>query len=268
MTTADAAENKAQPAKAQVEEAARELAADDLRTEGQKEMTNNLREAGYLGTPTLEDDPRPLRQSGDDAVTLSAFALNCSLKSSAEASSTDKLLGEVFAALESHGVSAKGTVRVADHLIRPGVSSDEGDGDEWPALRQQILDADIFVLGTPIWMGHPSSHAQRVLERLDAFLGETDRSGRMVSLDRVAIVAVVGNEDGAHHVAAELFQALSDVGFTIPAAGMTYWVGEAMHKTDYKDLPSGSDKTDQATKTAAANAAHLARLLAAQPYPS
>ena len=201
-------------------------------------------------------------------MTLSAFGLNCSLKSSTEASSTDKLLGEVFAALGSNGVSSKGTVRVTDRNIRPGVTSDEGDGDEWPALRQKILDADIFVLGTPIWMGHPSSHAQRVLERLDAFLGESDPAGRMVSLDRVAIVAVVGNEDGAHHVAAELFQGLNDVGFTIPASGMTYWVGEAMHKTDYKDLPSGSDKTDQCTKTAAANAAHLARLLADKPYPA
>jgi multimeric flavodoxin WrbA len=201
-------------------------------------------------------------------VTLTAFAINCSLKSSSEPSSTDKLLGEVLAALESHGVTPTGTVRIADLDIRPGVSSDEGDGDEWPAVRQQILDADIFVLGTPIWMGHPCSHAQRVLERLDAFLGETDSDGRMVSFDRVAVVAVVGNEDGAHHVAAELFQGLSDVGFTIPAGGMTYWVGEAMHKTDYKDLPSGSDKTDQATKTAAANAAHLARLLNDSPYPA
>jgi len=105
-------------------------------------------------------------------------------------------------------------------------------------------------------------------ERFGAFLGEIDAGGRRVSLDRVAIVAVVGNEDGAHHVAAELFQALSDVGFTIPAGGMTYWVGEAMHKTDYKDLPSGSERTDQATKTAAANAAHLTRLLADAPYPA
>ena len=200
-------------------------------------------------------------------MSLSAFALNCSLKSSTEASSTDKLIGEVLTALETHGVSSAGTVRVTDRDVRPGVSSDEGEGDEWPGLRQQILDADIFVLGTPIWMGHPSSLAQRVLERLDAFLGETDPDGRMVSLDRVAIVAVVGNEDGAHHVAAELFQGLNDVGFTIPAAGMTYWVGEAMHKADYKDLPGGSEKTDQATMTAAANAAHLARLLADKPYP-
>jgi multimeric flavodoxin WrbA len=200
-------------------------------------------------------------------MPLNAFALNCSLKSSTEVSSTDKLISELFVALESHGVSSSGTVRVSDCTIRPGVTSDEGEGDEWPLLRQRILDANIFVLGTPIWMGHPSSHAQRVLERLDAFLGETDSGGRMVSLDRVAIVAVVGNEDGAHHVGAELFQGLNDVGFTIPANGMTYWVGEAMHKTDYKNLPSGSEKTDQATKTAAANAAHLARILANAPYP-
>jgi multimeric flavodoxin WrbA len=154
---------------------------------------------------------------------------------------------------------------MSDRNIRPGVTSDEGDGDEWPAVRRQILHADIFVLGTPIWMGHPASPAQRALERLDAFLGETGPDGRMVSLDKVA---VVGNEDGAHHVAAELFQGLSDVGFTIPAGGMTYWVGEAMRSTDYKDLVGGSEKTDRAPETAAANAAHVARLLAKEPYPA
>jgi multimeric flavodoxin WrbA len=200
-------------------------------------------------------------------VPLTAFALNCSLKSSSESSSTEKLIDEVLFALKDHGVSGAGTVRLADQDVRPGVTSDEGAGDDWPALRRRILAADIFVLGTPIWLGHPSSYAQRVLERLEAFLGERDDQGRMVSLDRVAIVAVVGNEDGAHHVAADLFQGLSDVGFTIPANGMTYWVGEAMQSTDYKDLPRGSEKTHAATKLAAANAAHLAALLAERPYP-
>jgi multimeric flavodoxin WrbA len=200
-------------------------------------------------------------------VPLTAFALNCSLKSSSESSSTEKLLDEVLFALKDHGVDTTGTARIADCRIAPGVTSDEGDGDEWPGIRRQILDADIFVLGAPIWMGHPSSNAQRVLERLDAFLGETDDAGRMISLDRVALVAVVGNEDGAHHVAAELFQGLNDVGFTIPANGFTYWVGEAMQTTDYRDLPFGSEKTHSATKLAAAQAAHLARLLAQRPYP-
>jgi multimeric flavodoxin WrbA len=201
------------------------------------------------------------------AVPLTAVALNCTLKASDTASSTDKLLREVMDALTSEGVASDGVIRLADEDVRPGVTSDEGPGDTWPAIRTRILAADVLVIGTPIWLGHPSSYAQRALERLDAFLGEKADDGRLVSLDRVAIVAVVGNEDGAHHVAAELFQALTDVGFTVPAAGMTYWVGEAMHGTDYKDLPHGSDKTTAATKNAARRAAHLARVLRAKPYP-
>jgi hypothetical protein len=83
----------------------------------------------------------------------------------------------------------------------------------------------------------------------------------------VAVAAVVGNEDGAHHISAELFQALNDVGFTIPAGGVTYWVGEAMGSTDYKDLDPKPEKVLSTTATVARNAAHLAGLLAARGYP-
>jgi multimeric flavodoxin WrbA len=150
-----------------------------------------------------------------------AVALNCTLKPSTEPSSTQQLLDEVLDALRSNGVEHSEVVHVRDREVRAGVTSDEGDGDEWPAIRQAILDADILVLGTPIWLGQPSSVAKRVLERMDAFLGETDDQGRMVSYGRVAVVAVVGNEDGAHHVAAELYQALNDVGFTLAANAVT-----------------------------------------------
>ncbi|MDP9823978.1 hypothetical protein [Nocardioides massiliensis] len=106
-----------------------------------------------------------------------------------------------------------------------------------------------------------------VLERLDAELGETDDQGRMLTFGKVAGIAVVGNEDGAHHVVAELSQALSDTGFTIPANGSTYWVGEAMQGVDFKDKQPTPEKTAQTTSTLAANAAHLARLLKDAPYP-
>src|SRR4051812_47188362 len=139
-------------------------------------------------------------------MTLTALELNCSLKGSGELSSTDRLLDDIGKALTERDVAISGRVRIADRDIKLGVSSDEGTGDAWPAIRQQILDADILVFGTPIWLGHPCSNAQRVLERMDAFLGETDEQGRMVTFDRVAIVGVVGNEDGAHHVGAELVQ--------------------------------------------------------------
>jgi multimeric flavodoxin WrbA len=131
-----------------------------------------------------------------------------------------------------------------------------------------VLAADIVILATPTWLGQHSSVAQRVLERLDAELSETDDVGRPVLFDKVALAAIVGNEDGAHHIAAILFQALNDVGFTVPAQGSVYWNGEAMQGVDYQDLPETPEKVAAAMKTAAGNAAHLARALRTSRYPS
>ena len=199
--------------------------------------------------------------------TLNALVLNCTLKPAPTTSSTEKLGEEVLAALGKHDVTGE-VVRVVDEQVKFGVQTDEGDGDGWPRIRQKMLDADIFVLATPIWLGQPSAVCKMVLERLDAELGETDDEGRLLTYGKVAGVAVVGNEDGAHHVTAELYQALGDVGFTVPANGVTYWVGEAMQATDYKDKDPRPEKTDQTTKTLATNAAHLARLLQERPYPA
>lgn len=199
--------------------------------------------------------------------TLRALVLVCTLKPSPAASSASRLGSEVLDALKEHGVVGE-VIRVVDHDVRFGVTTDEGSGDEWSAIRAKVLSADILVIATPIWMGQPASVCKVVLERLDAELGETDDRGRLLMFDKVAAVAVVGNEDGAHHVTAEVLQALNDVGFTAAANGSTYWVGEAMQAVDYQDLEQKPDKTKQTTKTAAANTAHLARLLKAQPYPA
>lgn len=197
---------------------------------------------------------------------MKALALNCTLKSGSAKSSTELLLSQVLEELEKHGVGGS-MLRVANLDIKPGVSSDEGSGDDWPAVRSQIIDSEILVLGTPIWLGQPSSIVKRVLERMDAFLGEADDHGRYPSYGKVGLVAVVGNEDGAHHVSAELFQAMNEVGFTIGASAVTYWVGEAMQATDYKDLEEVPEKTQRATAMSVRNAVHLARLLQASGYP-
>lgn len=199
--------------------------------------------------------------------TLNALVLNCTLKPAPTASSSEVLGQELLEALAEHDVTGD-MVRVVDERVKFGVQVDEGDGDGWPAIRQKMLAADILVLATPIWMGQPSAICKMVLERLDAELAETDDEGRMLTYGKVAGLAVVGNEDGAHHVSAEVYQALNDVGFTIPANGVTYWVGEAMQATDYKDKDPRPEKTQQTTKTLAAHAAHLARLLKQQQYPT
>lgn len=201
-------------------------------------------------------------------MAIKALPLNCTLKSdSDEPSSTDAMIAVLAQAFRDRDVAVSDTVRVAALNIRPGVTSDEGGGDDWPALREKILAHDILILGGPIWLGQVGSIAKRLLERMDAFLSETDDEGRMPSYGKVAVAAIVGNEDGAHFCSAQIFQALNDVGWTIPAVAACYWVGEAMGSTDFKDLDATPEMVTRTAKMVAGNAAHLAGLLSRQAYP-
>lgn len=199
-------------------------------------------------------------------MKLRALAINCTLKAGPKVSSTDKLLKEVFEQLKKHDVEGE-IIRAADYNILPGVKHDEGDRDDWPAILEKVRATDIFILGTPIWLGQPSSIAKRVCERMDAFLDDTDENKRMLSYGKVAAVAVVGNEDGAHHVSAELYQALNDVGFSFAPAALTYWVGLAMGYENYVDLEHAPRKTAEATEMMVLNAVHLASVLKTRPFP-
>lgn len=201
------------------------------------------------------------------AASLTATAINCSLSAGGRESSTDAMLAVLAEHFSDQDVTVGEPIRIARHHIRWGVTSDEGDGDEWPAIRERILAADILIFGTPIWLGQASSIAKLVMERMDAFLSETDDAGRMPSYSKVAVAAIVGNEDGAHNVTSQILQALNDVGWTIPAVAACYWVGEAMGSVDFKDLKERPGKVTETAKMVAANAAHLARLLKASPYP-
>ena len=201
-----------------------------------------------------------------EPTPLRALALVCSLKASPAPSSSDLMARQILEELGKHDVSGD-VVRVVDLDVRPGVEVDMGEGDAWPAIREQMMAAQILVVATPTWVGHMSSVAQRVLERLDGELSETDDSGRPLVTGKVAVTAVVGNEDGAHKITADLMQGLNDIGFTIPAQGGTYWNDEAMGGRDYLDLEETPEAVASTTATLAANAAYLARALSATPYP-
>src|SRR3954451_14877955 len=130
---------------------------------------------------------------------LTALTINCTLKPSPAASSTEVMEDQIVTFFAENDVECV-SVRAVDHVLLPGVEKDMGNGDGWPTLREMVLSADILVLLTPTWLGQHSSVAQRVLERLDAELGETDGKGRPTLFDKVAVAGVVGNEDGAHHI--------------------------------------------------------------------
>jgi multimeric flavodoxin WrbA len=197
---------------------------------------------------------------------VKALVINCTLKSSPERSNTGALAEVVADALRGDGVVVD-EVRAANHSIPPGVESDLGEGDDWPGIRSRILDSKILLFATPTWLGHPSSIAQRVLERMDAMIAEEDEEGRPVAYNRVAGVIVTGNEDGAHHVISEVTGALIDIGYAVPGQAWTYWNRGPGPGNSYLESEEGHEWSHSTGRTAAANLLAVARALDATPIP-
>ena len=197
---------------------------------------------------------------------MRAVILNCSLKASPEESNTGKLAEVVAAALREREVDVT-DLRLADLHLPPGVVTDLGEGDEWPAVHAELLRAEILIVASPTWLGRPSSIAQRALERMDAMLSETDEHGRPVAVNRVAGVVVTGNEDGAHHVISEIGGALGDIGYTIPGQAFTYWNMGPGPGPDYTDTDHGHEYAHTTGRSMAHNLHAVATALRQVPIP-
>jgi multimeric flavodoxin WrbA len=198
---------------------------------------------------------------------MRCLIINCTLKRSPDASNTGALAGVVAEELEKRGVTVE-TVRAVDLNILPGVSTDMGEGDDWPRVYRSLLESQILVIASPTWAGRPSSIAQRVIERLDALLSETDDEGRPIAYNRVAGVVVTGNEDGAHHVISEINGALIDFGFTVPGQSWTYWHLGPGPGPDYLDDERGHEWSEKTGRAMASNLVAAARALVASPIPA
>jgi multimeric flavodoxin WrbA len=195
---------------------------------------------------------------------MRALFINCTLKPSPQPSNTEALGRVVAEAMEKDGVTVE-WVRAVDHDIKPGVENDMGPGDAWPAIREKVLASEILVIATPTWVGKPSSVAQRVIERMDALISETDDDGRPVAYNRVAGVVNTGNEDGAHHVIVEVTGALADIGFTVPGQAWTYWHLGPGAGPNYLDDQKGHEWAAKTGRAMAQNLVTVARALAATP---
>lgn len=197
---------------------------------------------------------------------MRAVVLNCTLKPSPQTSSTEALARVVMTELEKGGAEVE-LIRLVDLDIRPGVSADEGEGDAWPAVDAKLKAADIVIFATPTWLGQMSSVALRALERLDAWFGETDDTGRPIAFGKVAGVVVTGNEDGAHNIVATICQGLIDMGFTIPGQSWTYWHLGPGPGPDYVETDEGHDYSDRVGRNAARNLIAIARAITSETYP-
>ena len=202
-------------------------------------------------------------------MALKVLFLNCTLKRSPKVSNTRALIDKVARLYEQEGLETQ-VVRVVDHAVAFGISSDEGGGDEWPSILRKIKEADILIIGSPIWFGVRSSVCQLVLERLDGTYDEPDPdTGQYPLYNKVAGVIVTGNEDGAHNVAANTLFNLTHLGCTVPPNVDTYWVGEAGPGPSYID--AGGDKhlyTNRTYRYLVHNTIYMAKLLKDNPIPT
>ncbi len=212
-------------------------------------------------------DPRP-PASYDD---LAAVYINCTLKPSPEMSHTE-LLGEAsMDIMRAQGVSVT-SLRAVDHDIAPGVQPDMTEHgfvrDDWPAIQDTVMAADILVLMSPIWLGQQSSVAMRVVERLYGYSGKLNRAGQYAYYGRVAGCLITGNEDGIKHVSMGLLYSLQHLGYAIPPQADAGWIGEAGPGASYGDerddgsrVGMDNEFTQRNTTFMTWNLLHLARML-------
>ncbi|MEZ5334553.1 MAG: flavodoxin family protein [Methanolobus sp.] len=200
---------------------------------------------------------------------LKALFLNCTLKRSPDISNTRALIDKAVKLFEELDIESE-VVRVVDYDVKFGVSSDEGEGDEWPLILEKIKASDIIVIGSPIWMGVRSSVAQLVMERLDGTYSESDpETGQFPLCGKVAGVVITGNEDGAHDVAATTLFNLTHLGCTVPPNVDSYWVGDAGPGPSY--IEAGGERhlyTNKTVRYMVNNLAFFARLLKDNPIPA
>ncbi|MGB3723439.1 MAG: flavodoxin family protein, partial [Pacificimonas sp.] len=208
---------------------------------------------------------------GSDFSGLKAVLINCTLKPSPQPSHTDTLMGVVAEIFARREVSVD-RIRLADHHLPPGVYPDMTehgwDRDDWPKLAKTVLDADIMVVGTPIWLGEKSSQAQLLIERLYAHSGETNDKGQYRFYGKVGGCVVTGNEDGIKHIGMGVLYSLQHVGYTIPPQADCGWIGPAGPGPSYGDEQEGGSRvgfdnefTQRNTTFMAFNLMHMAKML-------
>lgn len=202
-------------------------------------------------------------------MKLKALFLNCTLKKSPETSNTEAFIKNVAKIFEDLDVETE-SIRVVDHEVSFGNTSDEGKGDGWPEILKKVKSADMLIIATPIWRGDRGSVAKMVNERFDGIMEEgNDRNGQYPTYNKVGGVMVDGNEDGAKKAISSILLDLSEQGFSIPVNAFSYYVGKAGPGPSY--IKANGDKhefTNNMLLLMVHNMVHLAKTLKENPYPT
>ena len=202
-----------------------------------------------------------------DFAGLKAIFFNGTLKRSPETSNTDGLLRASMDLMAANGVEVE-CIRTIDHDIASGVQADMTEhgweNDEWPAIYEKVRNANIVVLGGPIWLGDNSSQMKLLIERLYSNSADLNEKGQWAYYGKAGGCIITGNEDGIKHCAMNVLYSLQHIGFTIPPQADAGWIGPVGPGPSYLDKDSGgpeSDFTNRNVTFMSYNLMHTARML-------
>jgi len=202
-----------------------------------------------------------------DYSDLKALFLNCTLKKTGNLSHTEHLIDVSMEIMRRNGVTVD-YLRPVDFTLPFGVYPDMTehgwDKDDWPAIQEKVMAADILVVGTPIWLGEESSVCRVTIERLYGNSSILNDAGQYAYYGRTGGCIVTGNEDGVKQCAMTVLYALQHLGYSIPPQADAGWIGEAGPGPSYADEGSGgpqNDFTQRNTTFMTWNLLHMARLL-------
>ncbi|WP_121666550.1 flavodoxin family protein [Mesonia aquimarina] len=200
-------------------------------------------------------------------MKLNALFLNCTLKQKPKTSNTEAFIRQAQKFFDKLGVTSK-KIRIADYNIAYGITSDEGDDDEWPKILQLIKKTDILIIATPIWRGDRSSIAKKIAERLEGIMTENQKdNSQYPTYNKVAGVMVDGNEDGAKKAISNILFDLNEHGFTLPVNAFSYYVGKAGPGPSYIEAEGDKHEfTNNMLLIMLQNLVHLAITLKEAPY--
>lgn len=208
-----------------------------------------------------------MSENKPDFAGIKALYVNCTLKKSPRVSHTRGLIDISMKIMEKEGAEAE-CIRLVDHEVAYGVYPDmTGQGvakDEWPELWKKVAEADILIVGTPIWLGEKSSVASKLIERLYAMSGLQNDKGQYIFYGKAGGCLVTGNEDGIKHCAMGILYALQHVGYSIPPQADCGWIGEAGPGPSYLDEESNAVNnqfTNRNTTFMTYNLLHMAKML-------
>jgi multimeric flavodoxin WrbA len=205
-----------------------------------------------------------------DFSKLKALFLNCTLKPSPKESHTETLIKVSRSILEKNDVTTE-LLRPVDYDIAPGVYPDMTkhgfEKDDWPEIQEKVMDANILIIGSPIWLGEKSSVATKVIERLYGYSGNLNDKGQYAYYGRVGGCLITGNEDGIKHCSMNILYSLQHLGYVVPPQADAGWIGEAGPGPSYGDEgesgPVGFDNefTQRNTTFMTWNLMHIALML-------